>query len=86
MGGVILPAEHDGCKMRRPSSLNVILTMNHKNILETKGKIKMELARRKARGEYEKYKKTLKEQERLNSIKELDEDLKKLKKKRPPKS
>lgn len=67
-------------------SLNVILTMNRKNILETKGKIKMELARRKARGEYEKYKKTLKEQERLNSIKELDEDLKKLKKKRPPKS
>ena len=66
-------------------SLNVILTMNRKNILETKGKIKMELAKRKARDEYKKYKKTLKEQERLNSIKELDEDLKKLKKKRPPK-
>lgn len=67
-------------------SLNVILTMNRKNILETKGKIKMELAKRKAREEYKEYKKTLKEQERLNSIKELDEDLKKIKKKRPPKS
>lgn len=67
-------------------SLNVILTMNRKNILETKGKIKMELAKRKAREEYKEYKKTLKEQERLNSIKELDKDLKKIKKKRPPKS
>ena len=67
-------------------SLNVILTMNRKNILETKGKVRMELAKRKAREEYKKYKKTLKEQERLNSIKELDEDLKKIRKKRPPKS
>lgn len=68
-------------------SLNVILTMNRKNILETKGTVRMELAKKKARLVYKEYKEKLKQQEKLDSLKELDEDIKKLKrnKKNPPK-
>lgn len=61
------------------NSLNVILTMNRKNILETKGKVSMELAQRKAKLEYKKYREIQKNQEKLNSLKELDKDLKKIK-------
>lgn len=61
------------------NSLNVILTMNRKNILETKGKVSMEIAKRKAKLEYKKYREKQKEQERLDSLKELDADIKKLK-------
>lgn len=66
-------------------NLDIILTMNRKNILETKGKISMEQAKRKARLEYKSYKEFLKEQEHIESIKELDEDLKKRNKDNPPK-
>lgn len=66
-------------------NLDVILTMNRKNILETKGKISMEQAKKKARLEYKSYKEFLKEQEHIESLKELDEDLKKRNKKNPPK-
>lgn len=62
-------------------NLNVILTMNRKNILQTKGKITMAMAKRKARLEYKVYKEGLREQEHLESLKELDEDLQKLKEK-----
>lgn len=67
-------------------NLNIILTMNKKNILETKGTVSMVLAKQKARIEYNEYKEKQKEQERLNSLRELDEDIKKLKrnKKNPP--
>lgn len=60
------------------NSLNVILTMNRKNILETKGKIKMDIAKQKAKAEYKAYKEKQKQIEKYNSIKELDEDLKKI--------
>lgn len=66
-------------------NLDIILTMNRKNILETKGKISMEQAKKKARLEYKSYKEFLKEQEHIESLKELDEDLKKRNKKNPPK-
>lgn len=59
-------------------SLNVILTMNRMNILETKGKVSREIAEEKARLEYKAYKKKEKENAHLESLKELDEDLKKL--------
>lgn len=45
----------------------------------------MEQAKTKARLEYKSYKKFLKEQEHIESIKELDEDLKKRNKDIPPK-
>lgn len=63
------------------NSLNVILTMNRKNILETKGKVSMELAQQKAKLEYRKYQKMQQHQEKINSLKELDEDIKRLKEK-----
>ncbi len=66
-------------------NLNIILTMNRKRILEGLGKVSKELARKKAQKEYALYKESQKEQEHLNSIKELDKDLKELKKKNPPK-
>lgn len=60
-------------------NLDVILTMNRKNILETKGKISKEMAKRKAHLVYKEYKEKLKQQKKLESLKELDEDIKKLK-------
>lgn len=60
-------------------NLNIILTMNRKEILTGAGKISRELAKKKANQEYSKYKEGLREQERFDSIKEIDEDLKKLK-------
>lgn len=59
--------------------LDMILKMNERKVLEDAGRISHELARQKAGSEYSKYK----EQERalihLNSIKELDNDLKQFK-------
>lgn len=65
-------------------NLNVILTMNRKNILETKGSVRMDLAKKKAREVYTEYKEQLKLHEKTESLKELDEDIKKLKN-NPPK-
>lgn len=68
-------------------NLNVILTMNRKNILETKGTVRMEMAKRKARVVYKEYKEKIKQQKKIESLKELDEDIKKVKqnKRNPPK-
>lgn len=62
--------------------LRLILTMNEKTILECAGRISHELAVKKGTEEYAKYKEVQKKLERLNSIKELDEDIKKLKNKK----
>ena len=59
--------------------LDVILKLNERNVLEGPGKISHELAKQKAESEYEKYKKIEKEQIHLESIKELDKDIKQLK-------
>lgn len=62
--------------------LDMLLTMNGHNILETAGKIKHELAIAKAEKEYALYMEEQKQLAQLESIKELDRDLKRLKAKR----
>ena len=59
--------------------LDVILKLNERNVLEGPGKISHELAKQKAESEYTKYKEIEKEQIHLESIKELDKDIKQLK-------
>lgn len=61
--------------------LKQVLSMNRQNILEHAGTISHDLAIQKANEEYDKYKITQKRIERLESIKELERDIKKLKKK-----
>lgn len=63
------------------NSLNIILTMNRKEILTGLGKVSKELARKKAMLEYAEYKKENQKRTHLNSIKELDDDIKQIKKK-----
>lgn len=58
--------------------LRMVLTMNEKTILECAGSISHELAIKKVSQEYAQYKETQKKLEHLNSIKELDEDIKKI--------
>ena len=58
--------------------LDMLLTMNGHNILETAGKIKYELAVAKAEKEYALYMEEQKQLAQLESIKELDRDLKRL--------
>lgn len=58
--------------------LKLVLTMNEKTILECAGSISHELAVRKVSQEYTQYKEIQKKLEHLNSIKELDEDIKKI--------
>lgn len=58
--------------------LRLILTMNEKTILECAGSVSHELAVKKGTEEYIKYKDAQKKLEHLNSIKELDNDIKKL--------
>lgn len=58
--------------------LRLVLTMNEKTILECAGSISHELAVKKGTEEYVKYKEVQKKLEHLNSIKELDSDIKKL--------
>lgn len=60
--------------------LRLILTMNEKNILEHSGKITHKLAIEKVTKEYEVYKEREREVEHLNSIKQLEQDLKKINK------
>lgn len=57
----------------------MLLAMNGHNILETAGRIKHELAIAKAEKEYSIFKKEQKRITQLESIKELDRDLKRLK-------
>lgn len=59
-------------------SLNIILTMNRKELLTGAGTISKALAKRKVRAEYQKYKEAQREKARLESIRELDRDLKRL--------
>jgi len=59
--------------------LDVILKLNERNVLESPGKISHELAKQKAETEYDKYKEIEKERVHLESIKELDRDIKLLK-------
>ena len=58
--------------------LKMVLTMNRKSILEDAGRISHQIALQKADEEYSKYKHMLRVAEHLESIKELDEDLKRL--------
>ena len=58
--------------------LKMVLTMNRKSILEDAGRISHQMALQKADEEYSKYKHMLRVAEHLESIKELDEDLKRL--------
>lgn len=62
--------------------LKQVLTMNDKNILEHAGSISHKLALQKAADEYKKYKMTQKQIEHLESIKELEQDIKNLGKKK----
>ena len=62
--------------------LDMLLTMNGHNILETAGKIKHELAVAKAEKEYALYLEEQKQLAQLESIKELDRDLKRLQSKK----
>ena len=59
--------------------LKLVLTLNEKNILEDAGHISHQLAMSKAGEEYTKYKEIQRSIEHLNSIKELDDDIKRLK-------
>lgn len=59
--------------------LKLVLTMNEKNVLEDAGRISHQLAVQKAGQEYTQYKEIQRAIEHLNSIKELDEDVKRLK-------
>ena len=58
--------------------LKMVLTMNRKSILEDAGRISHQMALQKADDEYSKYKHMLRVAEHLESIKELNEDLKRL--------
>ena len=58
--------------------LKMVLTMNRKSILEDAGRISHQMALQKADEEYSKYKHILRVSEHLESIKELNEDLKRL--------
>lgn len=58
--------------------LRMVLTINQRSILEDAGRISHELAVQKANEEYQKYQYQLKEEEHLQSLKELESDLKSL--------
>jgi hypothetical protein len=55
--------------------LDLILKLNERNVLEGPGKISHELAIEKAESEYKRYKEIEKEHIHLESIKELDKDI-----------
>ena len=61
--------------------LDLILKLNERNVLEGPGKISHELAIEKAESEYVKFKEIEKEQIHLESIKELDKDIRLINKK-----
>jgi hypothetical protein len=60
--------------------LDTILQLNRRELLTHAGKISHEMALKKTGEEYEKYQLTQKALEREQSLKELEEDIKKLKK------
>ncbi|MFA6143368.1 MAG: virulence RhuM family protein [Sulfurimonas sp.] len=59
--------------------LDVIISLNGREILTHAGKISHQVALDKSNQEYEKYKITQKENQKLESLKELEEDIKRLK-------
>jgi hypothetical protein len=59
--------------------LGLILTLNERNILTNTGKISHQLAMKKADKEYLKFKEQQKLNERVQSLKELEEDIKRVK-------
>jgi len=58
--------------------LRLVLTMNEKNILEHAGTISHELAVEKATQEYIRYKEHQREIEHFQSIKQLDQDIRRM--------
>lgn len=58
--------------------LKTVLTMNQKSILQDAGRISHKMVIEKAETEFNQYKAKELEQQHLESIKELDADLKKL--------
>lgn len=58
--------------------LNMVLTMNHKSILSDAGHISHQMAIAKAESEYNRYKNAQRQIEHLESIKELETDIKRL--------
>lgn len=63
-------------------ALGLILQMNGRELLTNSGKISHELAKQKANMEYNTYKKIQKQQQKLESIRELSEDLERLQNKK----
>jgi len=63
------------------SRLDIIVQLNGKELLTHAGKISHQMALEKSSEEFEKYKEVQKQNEKENSIKELEEDLSKLTKK-----
>jgi hypothetical protein len=68
------------------SRLDSILQLNGRELLTHAGKISHDLALQKSEQEYEKYKQTQKEIEKEQSLKEIEEDIKKLSKEGLPKN
>ncbi|MEA2051011.1 MAG: virulence RhuM family protein [Campylobacterota bacterium] len=61
------------------SRLDVVISMNGKELLNNAGKISHQLAKEKSELEYQKYKEIKKEEQKAQSIQELEEDIKRLK-------
>jgi hypothetical protein len=61
--------------------LDNILQMNGRELLDHAGKISHQMAVEKSGSEYKKYKKEQKKLQRENSLNEIEEDIKRLKKK-----
>lgn len=61
--------------------LRMVFTMNQRSILEDAGRISHELAKQKANEEYQKYQAKRLEEQHVESLKELEADLKELNKK-----
>ncbi|WP_428025589.1 virulence RhuM family protein [Arcobacter sp.] len=59
--------------------LDLILSMNGRELLINAGKISHQMAKEKSELEYKKYKENQKQIEKVQSLKELEEDIKKLK-------
>ncbi|RXJ68281.1 cell filamentation protein Fic [Halarcobacter ebronensis] len=59
--------------------LDLILSMNGRELLKNAGKISHHIAKEKSELEYKKYKENKKQVEKVQSLKELEEDIKKLK-------
>lgn len=59
--------------------LDAVISLNGRELLTHAGKISQTNAKAKSELEYDKYKEVQKEQQKIQSIKELEEDIKRLK-------